>query len=75
VVGGSVSINPLTAIIVLIASALIWGIPGMVLSMPLTGMVKVVCDNVDALKPYGFLLGEDVHFGEQKMNRKRSKSV
>ena len=73
VVGGSVSINPLTAIIVLIASALIWGIPGMVLSMPLTGMVKVVCDNVDALKPYGFLLGEEVHFGGQRMNRKRAK--
>ncbi len=75
VVGGSVSINPLTAIIVLIASALIWGIPGMVLCMPITGMVKVVCDNVDALKPYGFLIGEEVHYGEQMVNRKRSKSV
>lgn len=75
VVGSSVSINPLTATIVLIASALIWGIPGMVLCMPLTGMLKVVCDNVDSLKPYGFLLGEETKFGEQKMNRSRSKSV
>jgi predicted PurR-regulated permease PerM len=71
VVGSSVSINPLTATIVLIASALIWGIPGMVLCMPLTGMLKVVCDNVDSLKPYGFLLGEETKFGEQKLNRKR----
>jgi predicted PurR-regulated permease PerM len=66
VVGSSVSINPLTATIVLIASSLIWGIPGMVLCLPLTGMAKVVCDHVDSLKPYGFLLGEEVNFNQQK---------
>lgn len=66
VVGSSVSINPLTAIIVLVSSALIWGIPGMVLCMPLTGMAKVLCDNIDSLKPYGFLLGEEVNYREQE---------
>ena len=66
VVGSSVSINPLTAIIVLVASALIWGIPGMVLCMPLTGMAKVVCDNVESMKPYGYLLGEEVNYREQE---------
>jgi predicted PurR-regulated permease PerM len=71
VVGSSVSINPLTATIVLIASALIWGIPGMILCMPLTGMAKVVCDNVDSLKPYGFLLGEEVNFNEQKQEQEK----
>jgi predicted PurR-regulated permease PerM len=64
VVGSSVSINPLTATIALIASAIIWGIPGMILCMPLTGMVKVVCDNVESLKPVGFLLGEKVNFNQ-----------
>ncbi len=66
VVGGSVSINPLAATLVLIASSLIWGIPGMILCLPLTGMVKVVCDNVEPLKPYGFLLGEEVNFNQQE---------
>jgi predicted PurR-regulated permease PerM len=64
VVGSSVSINPLTATIALIASAIIWGIPGMILCIPLTGMVKVVCDNVESLKPVGFLLGEKVNFNQ-----------
>jgi predicted PurR-regulated permease PerM len=67
VVGSSVSINPLTAILVLIASSIVWGIPGMVLCLPLTGMAKVVCDNIEPLKPYGFLLGEEVNFNEQKL--------
>lgn len=66
VVGSSVSINPLTATIVLIASSLIWGIPGMILCLPLTGMAKVICDHVDSLRPYGFLLGEEVNFSAQK---------
>ncbi len=66
VVGSSVSINPLTATLVLIASAIIWGIPGMILCMPLTGMAKVVCDNVESMKPYGFLLGEEVNFRTQE---------
>jgi predicted PurR-regulated permease PerM len=70
VVGSSVSINPLTATIVLIASALIWGIPGMILCMPLTGMVKVIFDHVDSLKPYGFLMGEEVSFQEKKTSLK-----
>jgi len=66
VVGSSVSINPLTATIVLIASSLIWGVSGMVLCLPLTGMAKVVCDNIESLKPYGFLLGEEVNYNQQK---------
>lgn len=66
VVGSSVSINPLTATLVLVSSALIWGIPGMILCMPLTGMAKVVCDNVESMKPYGFLLGEEVNYREQE---------
>ncbi|HAQ21782.1 MAG TPA: AI-2E family transporter [Prolixibacteraceae bacterium] len=66
VVGSSVSINPLTATLVLVGSSLIWGIPGMVLCMPLTGMAKVVCDHVESLKPYGYLLGEEVNFKEQE---------
>ncbi len=69
VVGSSVSINPLTATVVLIASSLIWGISGMVLCMPLTGMAKVVCDNVESLKPYGYLLGEEVNINQKKTSQ------
>ena len=65
VVGSSVSINPLTATVALIASASIWGVAGMILCLPLTGMLKVVCDNIEGLKPYGFLIGEEVDYRER----------
>lgn len=82
VVGSSVSVNPLTATLMLIASSIVWGIPGMILCLPLTGMAKVVCDNIDSLKPYGFLLGDEVNFSTRphvqdkiiKRFRKKGKS-
>lgn len=58
VVGSSVSVNPLFSTIVLILGFMLWGIPGMVLSIPLMGIFKVVCDHVDELKPYGYLFGQ-----------------
>ena len=59
IVGSSVSINPLAATIALIIGANVWGIAGMILFIPLTGMIKVFCDNVSQLKPYGYLLGDE----------------
>ena len=59
VVGAEVNINPLFTIIILVVGELIWGIPGMVLAIPLLGIAKIVCDHIEALKPYGYLIGSD----------------
>lgn len=59
VVGAEVNINPLFTIIILVLGELVWGIPGMVLAIPLLGIVKIICDHIDALKPYGYLIGSD----------------
>lgn len=55
--GGEVDINPLVAIVVLIIGEMVWGLGGMVIAIPLTGIAKIVFDNVEALQPYGYLLG------------------
>ncbi len=62
--GGEVDINPLIAIIVLILGEMIWGLGGMVIAIPLTGMAKIVFDNVEELRPYGYLLGRHSHTKE-----------
>ena len=59
VVGSSVSINPFTAIIALTIAAMVWGIVGMIIALPFVGMIKVVFDNVESLKSYGYLIGEE----------------
>ncbi len=59
VVGSSVSINPLAATIALLMGAKVWGIIGMILSIPVTGMLKVMFDQMETTKSYGFLLGQE----------------
>ena len=59
VVGAEVNINPLFTIIILVVGELIWGIPGMVLAIPILGIIKIICDHIPSLKPYGYLIGSD----------------
>ena len=70
VVGAEVSINPLFTIVGLVAGELLWGIPGMVLAIPLMGIAKIVFDHVEPLKPYGYLIGEDKKKGEGGFKKK-----
>jgi len=59
VVGSEVNINPLFTIMVLVLGELLWGIPGMILAIPLLGILKIVFDHIEPLKPYGYLIGEN----------------
>jgi len=59
VVGGKVNINPIVTIIVVVLGGTIWGIAGMILSIPLIGIFKIICDAVPALQPIGYFLGEE----------------
>jgi predicted PurR-regulated permease PerM len=58
VVGGSVNISPFFTIFVLILGGLIWGIPGIILFLPLSGILKIVFENVQGLQPYAALIGD-----------------
>ncbi|MDP3003815.1 MAG: AI-2E family transporter [Bacteroidales bacterium] len=58
IVASKVKINALFSIIVVIAGNALWGIPGMFLAIPLLAIVKLICDYIEPLKPWGFLLGD-----------------
>jgi predicted PurR-regulated permease PerM len=57
IVSSKVKINALFSIIAVIVGNALWGISGMFLSIPLLAIVKLICDRIDPLKPWGFLLG------------------
>jgi predicted PurR-regulated permease PerM len=59
VVGSEVNINPFFTIAGIVAGEMVWGIPGMILSIPLLGMAKIICDGVPQLQPIGFLIGTE----------------
>jgi predicted PurR-regulated permease PerM len=61
VVGSSVKINPLIAIIALIAGGFTWGIVGMILALPIAATLRVIFEHTDAFKPLGLLMSSDLH--------------
>jgi predicted PurR-regulated permease PerM len=76
IVASKVKINGLVSIITVLAFGSLWGIPGMFISIPLTAIVKLICDHVESLRPFGFLLGDSIpSFTTFKMNLKKNKTL
>lgn len=57
-VGHRVNLNALSVTIAMMFWGWLWGGIGLALAVPITAAIKVVCDNVEALKPYGAWMGE-----------------
>lgn len=57
-VGHRVRINAFFTIAGVITGGLISGVAGMFLALPLMAVIKVVCDHIDHLKPWGELIGD-----------------
>lgn len=68
IVGSKVKLNSLTVVIGLVIGEMVWGISGMFLAIPTLAVLKIIFDKIDGLKPWGFLLGEEV-------SSKKNKSV
>jgi predicted PurR-regulated permease PerM len=69
ITGSKVSINPMAAIVALILGGELWGTPGMILSIPLTAVLKVVLDANKATEPWGFLLGDVTDGSDTKTDK------
>jgi predicted PurR-regulated permease PerM len=63
VVSSRVRINALISIVVVLLGAGLWGLSGMFLSIPFIGVIKIIFDRIPELKPWGNLLGTEVHAG------------
>jgi predicted PurR-regulated permease PerM len=58
IVGNRVNVNPLFIIFAIVIGELIWGIPGVILFIPLTAIAKIIFDHVEELKPLAHFLGQ-----------------
>jgi putative permease len=61
VVGSKVRINALITVLGVIIGEMIWGIPGMFLSIPVIAVLKIIFDRVESLKSWGIILGDEDH--------------
>lgn len=57
IVGRRVHLNPLAVTIALLLWGWLWGAFGLILAIPITATIKVVCDHVEGWEPVGRWLG------------------
>jgi predicted PurR-regulated permease PerM len=57
-VGGEVNLSAFMSIWAILVGGIVWGVAGMVLFIPMLGIVKIVCDHVEPLKPLGYVMGD-----------------
>ncbi|MBN2009441.1 AI-2E family transporter [candidate division KSB1 bacterium] len=57
--GKNLNLSPLVVIISLIFWAFIWGPVGMVLAVPISSTIQIICANIDTLKPIAIFMGGD----------------
>lgn len=58
IVGEKVDVQPFFVIISVILGNMVWGIIGMILAIPILGIITVVLLNIQELKPFGILLSK-----------------
>ncbi|MEM1122800.1 MAG: AI-2E family transporter [Bacteroidota bacterium] len=73
IVGSSVKINPLAAIISLIIGAALWGVAGIILALPSIAVLRIVMGEIDVLKPFSVLLSSDIYEKEKVFENKFDK--
>ncbi len=60
IVGPKASINPLFALIAIVTGGVFWGIPGMILFLPMLAIIKIFMDHNTLLQPYSKLLSSHI---------------
>jgi predicted PurR-regulated permease PerM len=63
--GTRLDLSPLLVLLSLIFWGWLWGAWGMVLAVPITSTIKIVCENIEALRPVAVLMSGG-HEGAEK---------
>jgi predicted PurR-regulated permease PerM len=71
IVGSSLHVNALVAIMSLLVGAAVWGVAGMILFLPFAAILRTICEEFDQLKPVAMLISDDI---SEDTNKKKSKS-
>ena len=55
--GDSLGLSPLVVLISLLIWGWLWGFAGLILAVPMTAIIKIVCENISVLEPISVLMG------------------
>ena len=58
--GRSLNLSPFALLVATMYWAWLWGVIGVILAVPITAAMKVICDHIEPLEPIGIILGGKV---------------
>ena len=73
-IGEHVGISPLMVLVSLVFWGYLWGFAGMVLAVPMTVIIKIVCENIPILEPVSILIGSRKSVQAKKAENEKSES-
>ncbi len=69
IVGSSVDLNPLFAILALILGGMIWGVAGLILFIPIFAIIKIFFSHIEPLMPVSEIMGSNVYDATAKLKK------
>ncbi len=76
IVASRLRINALISILGVVIGGALTGISGLFLSIPAIAFFKIICDEVDELKPWGMLMGDETTYSKQsKLYKKLAENI
>lgn len=75
VVASRLRINALISILGVIIGGALAGISGLFLSVPAIALIKIICDHVENLKPWGLLMGDEITYPENTKLYKKIQQI
>ena len=74
IVASRLRINALISILGVVIGGALTGISGLFLSIPAIALLKIICDEVEELKPWGMLMGDETTYSQKtKLYKKLEK--
>ena len=58
IVGDKLNLNALTVFISVVAGGILWGVTGMIVFLPIVGIIKIILENSEKNRPYSLFFGE-----------------
>ncbi|MCL2243342.1 MAG: AI-2E family transporter [Treponema sp.] len=74
IIGDHVGISPLMILVSLAIWGWIWGFAGMVLAVPMTVIIKIVCENIPIMEPVSIILGSRKSVQVKKLEKEKQES-
>jgi predicted PurR-regulated permease PerM len=59
ITGSYVRLNPLITILSIIVGGMVWGVAGMLIVIPFMATIKILFEQVEELRPYAYLIGNE----------------